>query len=833
MTLRIMGQNRFWVAVFVLLTLVFVCNNSSKADSIEYGPQVSLSSHPNFKDSKGQVRSFIRYDSRGIPLEVGMEFNPEALDKTNLPEDLSTYTEGEFLISLPDPRNPTVFNLLTWTWVAGPNGGIEDGHGPAGVYDIEHFDFHFYLNTQEVRDTINVLDSSDEYAKAITLPAEDFWPVEYKRPIDDFGNAIGVAPGDGSHWNNAFGPEFAQPPSDTHVQFFEASGNPFGPGYTIQYGAFDGIQTLLEPMVTPDFLRSKQNAQVTIPQPQKYFKTGYFPTIYEIRYAEGAKFPHQILLKDFVFHEANPLPERANEAPTDIILNNTTIYDNSGFLTLVGSLQTTDPHGPFREVDDHVYALPFGIGGSGLVNDADGRFFVTGNQIRVSDGAELIAEESYEIVVRSVDTGGLDIEVPIEIKIDRLPGPLSQALSEQGTILLQGVEAWNRFRERNPDIMPDLEKVSVPPIVSSPFGPTSFSLIGANLRNADLRGAILELVDLSSADLRGAILEGAFMFGANLNGADLRGADLKGADLSSANLAGANLENANLSNAFLIAGAVLTDANLSDAILTGADLITANLSEANLQGANLEGASLRLTNVTGANLGGANLKNANLFGVDLDTAASLEGAVLPSPPRPPTELQATLLQGSQAWNQFRLDNSGASLNLSGIDIPPTNFDLSGANLSGTNLSNAFLEFVNFSGSDLSGADLSGSRLFGANLSNVNLKGANLTNAFLIGTNLSNTDLSGSNLDGAILSGSTLDGTNLQNTSLKNTQFRFINQTVSRQIANGEIAPANFVNADLTGAAFRLAILRDANFIGANLKDAADIFGADFTGAQFE
>jgi uncharacterized protein YjbI with pentapeptide repeats len=42
-----------------------------------------------------------------------------------------------------------------------------------------------------------------------------------------------------------------------------------------------------------------------------------------------------------------------------------------------------------------------------------------------------------------------------------------------------------------------------------------------------------------------------------------------------------------------------------------------------------------------------------------------------------------------------------------------------------------------------------------------------------------------------------------------------------------------VLSDLTGAAFRLAILRDANFIGTNLNDAADIFAADFTGAQFE
>ena len=233
-------QSWFWFMILAVLLLASAGgNDSAKADSIQYGPEILISSNPNFINSKGRVRSFIRSTDNGVPLEVGMEFNPEAIDENALPEQLAEYQEGEFLIPLPEPDNPTVFNLLTWTWVAGPNGGIAHGHGPAGVYDIEHFDFHFYLNSQEVRDTIRVFDSSDEYAKAITLPAEGFLPEEYKRPIDAFGNAIGVAPGDGSHWNNAFGPEFRQPPPVTHFEFFEAPPGvpPFGPlRVTIQKG---------------------------------------------------------------------------------------------------------------------------------------------------------------------------------------------------------------------------------------------------------------------------------------------------------------------------------------------------------------------------------------------------------------------------------------------------------------------------------------------------------------------------------------------------------------------------------------------------------------------
>jgi uncharacterized protein YjbI with pentapeptide repeats len=191
-----------------------------------------------------------------------------------------------------------------------------------------------------------------------------------------------------------------------------------------------------------------------------------------------------------------------------------------------------------------------------------------------------------------------------------------------------------------------------------------------------------------------------------------------------------------------------------------------------------------------------------------------------------------LLQGAQVWNQYRAAHPEASLDLRGIDVPPISFDLSGANLRGVNLSDAFLEFVKLDGADLRGANLSGARLFGASLTKANLRRANLKRTFLIGTNLTETDFSRANLEGAILSGSTQSATNFRNANLKDTQFRFVNQSVSREVANGEIAPVNFKNANLAGAAFRLAILRNANLVGTRLEKAKDVFAADFTGAKF-
>ncbi len=52
--------------------------------------------------------------------------------------------------------------------------------------------------------------------------------------------------------------------------------------------------------------------------------------------------------------------------------------------------------------------------------------------------------------------------------------------------LKEGIEAWNAWRDENPDVMPDLVETN---------------LSGANLFEADLSGANLSLADLTGADL--------------------------------------------------------------------------------------------------------------------------------------------------------------------------------------------------------------------------------------------------------------------------------------------------------------------------------------------
>jgi hypothetical protein len=93
-------------------------------------------------------------------------------------------------------------------------------------------------------------------------------------------------------------------------------------------------------------------------------------------------------------------------------------------------------------------------------------------------------------------------------------------------VLVQGVDAWNAWRKREPSITPDLSWAN---------------LIEANLSRANLSGADFIGANLSRANLSGAYLSGAALFQANLRGANLRGADLRGASLVEVDITDADL----------------------------------------------------------------------------------------------------------------------------------------------------------------------------------------------------------------------------------------------------------------------------------------------------
>ncbi|HEY7644361.1 MAG TPA: pentapeptide repeat-containing protein, partial [Hyphomicrobiales bacterium] len=120
--------------------------------------------------------------------------------------------------------------------------------------------------------------------------------------------------------------------------------------------------------------------------------------------------------------------------------------------------------------------------------------------------------------------------------------------------LLQGQDAWNAWREADPDIVPDLSGAAL-----TERAGISRAILSGGL---DLRGAMLQDADLSGASLREADLTYACLEGADLRQADLSRSALIFADLSDTNLTGARLDNADL------AGASLSRARLGGADLT-------------------------------------------------------------------------------------------------------------------------------------------------------------------------------------------------------------------------------------------------------------------------
>ncbi len=240
-------------------------------------------------------------------------------------------------------------------------------------------------------------------------------------------------------------------------------------------------------------------------------------------------------------------------------------------------------------------------------------------------------------------------------------------------ILKQGVEAWNKWREKNPEIKPDLSGIVIKEVLAEQKY-SSFSLKGDN---KIALGVILEEINFSHTNLEWANLIEANLERANLIEANLENANLERANLREADLTGANFIKANL------IWVNLTRANLRGASLRGANLVEANLEKANLVVAKLRGAKLRGANLRGAYLSWANLREANLEKANL-VEANLEKANLRG---------AYLIEADFSWASF----SGA--------------DLSCANLRGANLEGANFGRANINKTDLSYVNMEKARIY--------------------------------------------------------------------------------------------------------------------------
>ena len=182
---------------------------------------------PSQPFGSGTAQAFVTLDEQGDPTALGAILSEDVL--LSLPttdEDVLLSlptTDTEVILALPDEGTNTPFNFVRINFMPG-------GHPPPGIYDEPHFDFHFFLITEQELAAVGPSDP-DFQEKGAQTPAPEFTPPDYEPdPVS--------IPGHGNHWSDPTSPEF--------------QGQPFTA--TLIYGFYEGRVIHLEPMVTSAFL---------------------------------------------------------------------------------------------------------------------------------------------------------------------------------------------------------------------------------------------------------------------------------------------------------------------------------------------------------------------------------------------------------------------------------------------------------------------------------------------------------------------------------------------------------------------------------------------------
>jgi hypothetical protein len=167
------------------------------------------------------------------------------------------------MLTLPPEAATTGFDHAEVQW-------NPQGHDPAPIYGVPHFDFHFYLvGTAEEQ---AIVPTDPQYAaKAANFPPSQFIPEGYVPPPGT--PAANAVPQMGLHWTDRNSPEF--------------NGQPFTK--TFIYGSWNGRFIFVEPMVTKAYLETRPNDTKPVPQPARWAIPAYYPTSYTVKYDAGTK----------------------------------------------------------------------------------------------------------------------------------------------------------------------------------------------------------------------------------------------------------------------------------------------------------------------------------------------------------------------------------------------------------------------------------------------------------------------------------------------------------------------------------------------------------------
>lgn len=254
-------MKRFFLLLSSAALLLASCekDKEDKKDGIFKGPEVTV--------HDGKAWTWLEINKQGIPERVAISINDRALNSVPIGTETGGghSHENNFVLKFHPKADATIFKHVFLNWNPA-------GHPPAGIYNLPHFDIHYYTVSSEERDAMVDPAKLNADPDAAYLPA----------------NHIGAdpVPQMGKHWVDVTSPEFA--------------GAPFT--QTFIYGSNNKKVVFFEPMITLDFLKNTNSFVRDLPQPAKFEKAGYYPTKMRVEKANGVT---NVILEGFVQRQAS------------------------------------------------------------------------------------------------------------------------------------------------------------------------------------------------------------------------------------------------------------------------------------------------------------------------------------------------------------------------------------------------------------------------------------------------------------------------------------------------------------------------------------------------
>ncbi|MBM2816793.1 MAG: hypothetical protein HW421_3555 [Ignavibacteria bacterium] len=230
----------------IIVALVLVLSSCSKDSNPTNTPTETTYTGASVALGNGTATCWVKMNTSGVPVQLGLSLSEGAL--VSLPDTMASY-----IVPLPSKALVTGFNHISLDW-------NPMGHEPSAIYGLPHFDFHFYLISQEERMMITAMgsDTNNLYQN----PGAGYLAAGYM-----------LMPGTGVPMMGAHALDVTSP---------ELNGAKFTE--TLIYGYYKGSMVFVEPMITLEYLNSKPTLMKMVKMPAKFAKTGYYPSYVNVNF---------------------------------------------------------------------------------------------------------------------------------------------------------------------------------------------------------------------------------------------------------------------------------------------------------------------------------------------------------------------------------------------------------------------------------------------------------------------------------------------------------------------------------------------------------------------